>query len=175
MRQIALVIGASVALAACQSVGGEPAARQTVAFDAKAAAFITKKGAVSIKGHAFLRRRDGVTVDAAGEIVRLIPATPYAEERFRRLYQGKKFAGGVFFAPQQDVADPEYSKLLRETKAEANGTFRFDNVAAGRYFIATQLQYQHSSKYFLDGGAFYDEVTVTGKELDPVLVVLSGN
>ena len=174
MRQFALVVGASVALAACQSVGEEPAARQTVAFSAKAAAFITKKGAVSIKGHAFLRKKDGGTIDAAGEIVRLIPATPYAEERFRRLYQGKKFTAGSP-SPQQDPADPGYVKLLRETKAEANGTFTFDNVGAGRYFIATQLQYQHSSKYFLDGGAFYDEVTVTGKELDPVHVVLSGN
>ena len=174
MRQFALVICAALALAACQSMGDDPAARQTIAFDPAAAAFINKKGAVTIKGHAFLRRRDGVTVDAAGEVVRLIPVTPYAEERFRRLYQGKKFAGGVF-APHQDPADPIYAKMLRETKAEANGTFSFDNVAAGRYYIATQLQYQHSSKYILDGGSIYDEVTVTGKEVEPVRVVLSGN
>ena len=174
MRRFALVVCASLALAACQSIGDDPAPRQTIAFDAKAAAFINKKGTVTIKGHAFLRRKDGVTVDAAGEIVRLIPVTPYAEERFRRLYNGKKFAGGVF-APHQDPPDPQYAKLLRETKAEANGTFSFDNVSAGRYFIATQLQYQHDSKYFLDGGSVYDEVTVTGKELEPVKVVLSGN
>ena len=174
MRQIALVVCASFALCACQSIGDEPAARQTIAFDPAAAAFINKKGAVAIKGHAFLRRKDGVTVDAAGEIVRLIPVTHYAEERFHRLYQGKKFAGGVF-APHQDPADPEYAKLLRQTVAESNGTFTFENVSAGRYFIATQLQYQHSSKYFQDGGAFYEEVTVTGKEEEPLKVVLSGN
>ena len=174
MRRFALIFCAALALAACQSAGNDPAPSQTVAFDAKAAAFINKKGAVTIKGHAFLRRKDGVTVDAAGEIVRLIPATHYAEERFHRLYQGKKFAGGVF-APHQDPADPEYARLLRQTVAESNGTFTFENVSAGRYFIATQLQYQHSSKYFQDGGAFYEEVTVTGKEEEPLKVVLSGN
>ena len=174
MRQFALVLCASLALAACQSAGEDGAARQNFAFDPAAAAFINKKGAATIKGHAFLRRKDGVTVDAAGEIVRLIPVTPYAEERFHRLYQGKKFAGGLF-APRQDPADPEYAKMLRQTVAESNGTFSFENVSAGRYFIATQLQYQHSSRYFQDGGAFYEEVTVTGKEEEPVKVVLSGN
>ena len=174
MRQFALVLCLSVALAACQSMGGEPAGKQTTAFDPAAAAFINKKGGSTISGHAFLRRKDGMTVDAAGEIVRLIPVTPYAQERFARLYQGKKFAGGIF-APQQDPADPEYAKLLRQTKAESNGRFFFENVSAGHYYVATQLQYQHSSKYFQDGGAFYDEVTVTGKEEKPVQVVLSGN
>lgn len=174
MRQFTLVLFLSLALAACQSAGDGAAPRQTIAFDPAAAAFINKKGTTVIQGHAFLRRKDGGTVDAAGEIVRLIPVTPYAQERFARLYQGKKLAGGIF-APQQDPADPEYAKLLRQTTSESNGTFSFENVSVGRYYIATQLQYQHSSKYFQDGGAFYEEVTVTGKEEDAVKVVLSGN
>ena len=33
----------------------------------------------------------------------------------------------------------------------------------------------YSSRYFQDGGAIYDEVVVTGKETDPISVILSGN
>lgn len=148
--------------------------RNEIAFDAKSAAFINKKGKVTIKGHAFLRRKDGQTVNAAGEVVRLIPVTAYAQERFQRLYQGKKLTNNRS-APQMEAADPVYSTMLRQTISEANGTFSFENVSAGHYYIATQLVYQHDSPYFMDGGALYTDVTISGKEEEPVKVVLSGN
>ena len=173
MLRLVFALCLAMALSGCQSMGDEPL-RNEVAFNPAAAAFINKKGKVTIEGHAFLRKKSGTTVNAAGEIVRLIPVTPYAQERFLRLYRGKKFAGGIF-APHQDAADPQYATLLRQTTAESDGTFSFANVAAGHYYIATQLQFEGSSKYFQEGGAFYEDVTISGKEEDPVKVVLSGN
>ena len=158
--------------AACQSVS-EPAS-PTLAFDPAEAAFINKKGKAAIEGHAFLHRKNGVVVEAGGEVVRLIPVTRYAEDRFRRLYQGKKIAGG-FLAPRLEPADPRYEALIRTTKSEASGKFAFADVAAGHYYIATQLRFSGDSKYFQEGGAFYEEVTITGKEAEPVAVVLSEN
>lgn len=173
MLRMLAVLCLGLALAACQSEVEAPL-RNDVAFDPAAAAFINKKGKVTLEGHAFLRKKSGGTIDASGEIVRLIPVTAYALERFQRLYRGKKFAGGIF-APHQDAADPQYAALLRQTIAESDGTFSFANVAAGHYYVATQLQYQGSSKYFQEGGAFYEEVTITGKEEEAVKLVLSGN
>ena len=166
------VLCLAFSLAACQSAS-EPAS-PALAFDPVEAAFINKKGKVAIEGRAFLHRKNGVVVEAGGEIVRLIPVTRYAEDRFRRLYRDKKIAGG-FLAPQLEPADPRYEKLIRTTKSDFNGTFAFADVGRGRYYLATQFQFSGDSKYFQEGGAFYDEVTITGKEVEPVKVVLSGN
>ena len=162
----------SVSLSACQSSGETtPGA---VRFDPALAAFINQKGKATIEGHAFLRKKNGVVVNAAGEVVRLVPVTPYAQERFRKIYGSRKFALALS-ATRPEPADPAYETYTRQTKAGANGKFTFENVGPGRYYVATQLTYSDSSRYFQDGGAIYDEVVVTGRETDPINVILSGN
>jgi hypothetical protein len=165
-------VSVGLTLAACQAT--TDSAAPTIAFDPAEAAFINKQGTVTIEGHAFLHRKNGVVVEAGGEIVRLIPASRYAEDRFRRLYQGRKIATGPL-TPHIEAADPRYEAAMRTTKSESNGKFTFEHVGPGRYFVATQFQFSGESRYFQEGGAFYDEVTITGKEQDPVSVVLSGN
>ena len=159
-------------IAGCQSSG--ETVKSSVPFDTGLAAFINKKGKTTIEGHAFLRKKSGSVVNAAGEVVRLVPVTPYSEDRFRKIYGARKFVAGLH-APRLEPADPAYETFTRSTKAEASGKFSFENVGPGRYYVATQLSFTDSNKYFQDGGAFYDEVTVTGKEEEPVKVVLSGN
>lgn len=147
----------------------------TAHFDPAEAAYIKKEGKGVIEGHAFLRDKTGQTNTraAAGEVVRLVPATAYAKERFARFYGGAKFvpAGAI---PKIDP-DPDYAAHTRTTKAETTGRFTFDRVAPGTYFVTTQLIWKPKDAFASEGGAMYEEVTITGRESEPVKVVLSGN
>jgi hypothetical protein len=94
--------------------------------------FIHKEGKATIEGHAFLRRPDNVPENAVGQVVRLIPVTPYSEARFAHFYNGKKYVP-AWQIPKIE-ADPEYARFTRTTTSDSNGRFTFDNVAPGKYF-----------------------------------------
>jgi hypothetical protein len=158
----------AVALSAC--VERKPA---TVAFSVEEAAFIKKAGTTTITGHAFRTKPSGAVVNAAGEVVRLIPATAYARERFENLYGKRKYVPHRAY-PRDDNADPAYGEYTRTTKAESNGRFIFRNVAPGAYYLTTQIIWGDEDALFREGGSVYDSVTVTGRETEPLHVILSG-
>lgn len=162
------VIGVALALSAC--VERKPA---TVAFSVEEAAFIRKTGTATITGHAFRTKPSGVVVNAAGEVVRLIPATAYARERFENLYGKRKYVPHRAY-PRDDNPDPAYGDYTRTTKAESNGRFIFQNVAPGAYYLTTQIIWGDEDALFREGGSVYDSVTVTGRETEPLHVILSG-
>lgn len=173
MRSVQLLYLAPLALlSACNAARG-PA--PGVAFDPSQANYIRAPGRGVITGQAFLR--DGSEQSsmryAAGETVRLIPATTYAQARI------KKFYGSVKFLPAAAIPkvtqDTQYASLTRTTKTESNGQFTFENVAPGRYYLTTQLIWNPKDSATPQGGAMYEEVTLTGKENGPVKVVLTGN
>lgn len=171
MRFIVLAPIGALFLSACNSVPSGPTAR----FDPAEAAFIRKEGRATISGQAFLRDKQGhANVRyAAGEVVRLVPATAYAQARITRFYGGGKYVPALL-APKSSP-DPEYAAYTRTTKAGPTGRFSFDKVAPGRYFLTTQVAWTPKGSLLTEGGAVYDEVTVTGKETDAIEVVLSGN
>jgi hypothetical protein len=162
-RLIILIAGG---IAATAALAEEPA------FDPKAAAFIHKEGKAKIEGHAFVRRPDNAVENAVGQTVRLVPVTPYSEARFAQFYGGKRFLP-AWQIPKIE-ADPEYASYTRTTTSESNGRFRFENVAPGKYYIATQIMWRPKGNLFQEGGALWDMVTVTGKETKPIQVVLTG-
>jgi hypothetical protein len=157
-------------LLACNSAPPASQAR----FDPSEAAFIDKPGTTTIRGHAFLPDRTGaVNVRyAAGEVVRLIPATRYAKARLDEYFHGAKFAPASSI-PKNDP-DPDYLAHQRLTKAGATGRFEFANVPPGRYYVSTQIIWKPENKFLSEGGLIYEEVTVAGGETRPVEVVVSG-
>lgn len=169
MRFLLLAASFAPLVSACNS----PAPQSR--FDPAEAAFIRKEGAATIEGQAFLRDPQGqVNVRyAAGEVVRLVPATAYARERFTQLYGQKKFIPALLM--QTPAQDADYAAFTRTTKANSTGRFSFDKVAPGRYFITTRLTWTPKGALLGEGGAIYDEVEVTGKEIEPIQVILSGN
>ena len=173
MRTLITIAALSLAMAGCQTASAPPPVAINASFDPAEAAFIKTKGRGTIDGHAFLREKSGGTQNAAGEVVRLIPATAYARERFAKLYGDRKFVP-VFAYPKTQDTDPRYPQFIRTTKTESNGKFTFDNVAPGTYFISTQVTWLPSGALLQEGGAIYELVTVTGKEEDGVEVVVSG-
>lgn len=157
----------SLSVAACQTTAEAP-----VAFDAKAAAFIHQQGNARIDGHAFYRAESGRVIFAAGEHVWLVPVTPYSAARFAQLYGDGKYARAQFFPAASN--DPDYAKYTRSTKAESNGRFSFERVAPGDYFVSTSVTWRPEGAMLQSGGAIYERVTVTGKEQEPIKVIVSG-
>ncbi len=113
-------------LIACNSAAPPPTAR----FDASEAAFLDKPGKAKISGQAFLPDKTGHTNVryAAGEVVRLIPATSYAKERLDYYFHGAKFAPATAI-PKNDP-DPDYVAHAYD-KGWADGALRIRECAAG--------------------------------------------
>lgn len=187
MRGFLIVFAVTLALGGCRSVPETANVATASAFDPAEAAFIKTNGKASIHGHAFWRDDKGGTFNAAGEIIRLVPATKYARERFAALYKGRRSLPSDQI-PRVDV-DPQYADYTRTTRAESTGRFEFDNVAPGVYFVTAQVHYRDKDSYVQinagsfrsrlrtgnDGGAMFETVTVTGKEEKPVKLVLTND
>ena len=143
-------------------------------FDSRAAEFIHKQGEGRIDGHAFFKKPNGYVMNAAGEVVWLIPATPYAKERMSRLYGAGKFMAANAIN-RAETTDPKFYEFTRKTKAESSGRFSFEKVAPGEYFIATNVMWKDNEHdVFSRGGAIYENVVVTGKEEKIIKVIVNG-
>jgi hypothetical protein len=166
VRSFVVVAFVGVAVVACRPAAPPPPA---VAFDPKTVAHIRQEGGGKIAGQAFLVLPNGQTRLASGETVRLIPDSPYARARFETLYQGRKFVRARDWA--NIPADPAYTALIRTTTTTSAGHFRFDGVAPGRYFVATQKVYQPQDALLPEGGAMYETVEVKGDETARIVIV----
>ena len=165
MRKIVVACLVAVALAACRSAPTAP-------FDAAAAAYINTEGKGVIEGHAFFRNENGKVIFAAGERVYLMPVTTYAEQRMHQVFGNGRYVQAKYLP--WDEADPTFRQFMRSTKAESTGRFTFEKVAPGDYFVATTVTWRAENSFVSSGGAIYEKVTITGKETDPVKVIVSG-
>jgi hypothetical protein len=171
MRRVFACVFVSVLLAGCNQSAPNVAA--PAAFNPAEAAHIRVPGSASITGQASLPGPGGEPRLAAGEVVRLIPATSYAQARIAHFYGGSKFVAAG--AMPQVTPDPEYVAYTRATKANAEGRFTFDHVAPGRYFLTTQIIWKPKGATQSQGGAIYEAVTVPAGEAGAVNVALTGN
>lgn len=127
-------------LVVMMAVSGCVAARApvvlTASFDAHAAAFINASGRAKVSGQAFIRQNSGKLLRAVGTDVFLIPRTAYADERIAAIYGDRnRVLGGV----QMPDADPLYEQYMRKTIASSGGSFSFDRVADGDYYVVAMI------------------------------------
>lgn len=162
MLRVGVALGFVVSLAACQSSG-----KIQSAFDQSSAAYVLKPGTGTIEGQAFLRRDYGRLVTAAGERVFLIPATPYAVERFSAMFGGDMRS---YYGNPVDEPPADYYRFRRETKADMSGKFSFEKVARGRYIVATRIFWTEPRSYLTRGGAIYDTVDVRDDETTQAII-----
>lgn len=160
-----LVAFALTILGGCQIL--TPSVPVSAKFDSGQAAYAKLSGTGRIEGQAFLRRDYGRIVTAAGERVFLIPATSYAVERFNRMFGGDRRS--YYGSPVEDPP-PEYYEYRRETKVDMVGKFAFENIAPGRYIVATRIFWTEPSSFFTHGGAMYDVVDVKNDETTTAIV-----
>ena len=132
-----------------------------------------EKGTSAIKGSALLRQRGGVVVTCAGMEVGLVPVTAYSVERFTALYGSERGgyrpanALGIKFEPDNEAV---YQSLTRETRCDAQGYFKFDNVAQGDYFVVTSVTWRATAT---QGGWISQRVSLT--EAETKEIVLTSN
>ena len=129
-------------------------------FDVAQASQQLLPGPNFVKGNAFMRQRGGGVVTCAGQVVHLIPATPYAKARFFALYNtneaGVNIGRNFRFVPDP----PEYYTKTREVKCDSQGNFTFERIADGDFFVATQVSWQVGNS--TEGGNLMQRVTLSG-------------
>ncbi|MDB6032201.1 MAG: putative lipoprotein [Verrucomicrobiales bacterium] len=92
-------------------------------------------GKGSLTGQAFLVQRGGGVVKAAGRNVTLDPATSVGNE-----WWGK--AGKVWAHRSLTPPSPGFAKARQTTVADADGKFKFSGLAAGRYYVRTEVTWE---------------------------------
>lgn len=135
--------GSVVLIAALLTMGcaTEPTEPPTVhiAYNPDDAAYIHERGQSVIEGEAFLRTLLGLRT-CAGLTVRLHPVTDYTTERFQHVYDGgggavsgRRFQQGKYGTLE---SEPRFYQDARKTVCRADGSFRFDGVPVGEYFVS---------------------------------------
>ena len=149
----------------------EPAmVRIQAPFDADEAARLLRPGTGGIRGSALLRQQGGAVVTCAGFDVLLTPVTPYATERLKTLYGNadRGFlsvrARRTFFMPNP----PEYEVQTRQTKCDAQGSFAFDKLSAGDYYVTTYVIWRGYNND--QGGALLQRFTVRPDEITSLVM-----
>ena len=98
----------------------------------------------TIRGGAFIKKRDGAVVTCAGGEAILLPVTAYVSERVRHIYDNIERG----YAPHHKVhgiqyanTPPEYLALWRRAACDARGDFVFHHLQAGDYFVAATVDW----------------------------------
>lgn len=126
MRSVAVVLACIAGLSACNTSAPD------VRFDPAEAAFIKTPGKATIEGHAFLRDKhgQGSVRYAAGEIVRLVPATVYAQARFSSYYGGAKFVPALWIPKiEPDLEYVAYTRTTKPSRLDASCSTMWRRVA----------------------------------------------
>ncbi|WP_147306397.1 carboxypeptidase regulatory-like domain-containing protein [Methylovirgula sp. 4M-Z18] len=155
MRKILFATAVSVLLAGCNSGIGT---RASADFDPQEAAFVRAPGNVTIAGNISAAAENGVEVSGANAVVRLIPVTAYARDRFNTLYAGRSFAP-LSAGSRVPPADPAYAQYSRTVKSDFQGNYKFDHVGPGRYYVSAQVSCPAAAKECA-GGSVYNVVNV---------------
>lgn len=163
-RAAAIVLLAGM-LSGCASMG-KPVVLNA-SFDPAAAAVVNAPGKASVSGQAFVRQNNGRLLRAVGTDIYLIPRTAYSDERIAALYgDGKQLRWGA----NVPEADPLFEHYMRKTVASSGGSFKFDRVADGEYYIVAMIHLpsDHVFRQF----PIMERVIVTGGK--SVRVVMRG-
>ncbi len=162
-------IAASLMLMSCATVMPAPRylPQPKTVYNAADGAWAAKPGKNTISGSALMRTMGGDVKTCAGLMVELIPDTPYARELVSIVYKspdGGYFPAGVMTAP---IPDPAYARSVRRTVCDAQGSFSFDGVADGAYFVTASVIWNIPQQYsaLVQGGDIMQPVSVSGGEV----------
>lgn len=120
-------------------------------------------GTGSVTGQAFLTQRGGGVVKAAGRTVTLDPATSIGNE-----WWGK--AGKVWVFRSLKPPSPGFAKARRKTVADADGRFKFSGLAAGKYYVRTEVTWEIGGYNPTQGGLVGQLVEVRYDETSEVIL-----
>jgi hypothetical protein len=111
----------------CASTEEAPPLPRAERFNEEQLAPFAGLGNSSIVGEAFLKTGSGEVKKGAGETVWLVPVVAYTTEHlYKEKLTGRKLAPPL---------DKRVYRFMRNTKADSEGRFRFDQIQPGEYYI----------------------------------------
>ncbi len=139
-------------------------------FDADLARKDTQKGSNTIKGSALIRQQGGGVVTCAGQTVTAIPATSYADERIWATYGSyNKGYRPIHLGNVQFENEPfEYRQLTLSTTCDAQGYFKFENVADASFYIVTTINWQAGNTQ--QGGRLMQKTNVWKGQVKEIVI-----
>ncbi|MBI4920326.1 MAG: carboxypeptidase regulatory-like domain-containing protein [Devosia nanyangense] len=144
-----------LAVGGCATVGAP--AVMAARFDPAEAAYVLAPGKAHVRGQAFVRQNNGKLLRATGTDVFLIPRTAYADERIAALYGERRQLRTGARLPD---SDPLYDHYMRKTIASSGGSFDFDGVADGDYYVVAMIHLPAESVFLQF--PILEQVTVKG-------------
>lgn len=124
------------------------------------------EGRNTVTGFAVLRTISGEARTCAGLTVNLIPDNSYARERMSAIFgstvKGQRSAneGPVKFGSDDDRA---YIALLRQTRCDGQGSFTFERIPDGIWYVTTSVTWKANPGSFLtEGGSMMQRVELQG-------------
>ncbi|WP_421997939.1 hypothetical protein [Reyranella sp.] len=166
MKHAVLILGSLLAVAGCAQFEAMVPQKDPLSTPMTPAEvdWSRKSGASTVSGSAIVKS-GGETHTCAGQSAILIPDTPYAQARMTAIFgnssRGRRAAslGPVKF--ERD--DPLYVSTLRTTRCDAGGSFSFQRIPDGTWYVTTTVKWQDGSK--AEGGSMMRRVDVNGGRL----------
>ncbi len=137
MKHIALALIAVTSLSACVAPMGAQREVQRPPFPVAEYQALERKGTATVTGQVIMRTSMGPRFGAAEEVF-LNPVTSYSTYWYTEGYLGNKnLAAG----------DPRQDEFIYSTNADGSGSFQFDNVPAGDYYLSSSVRWSGPGQY----------------------------
>lgn len=145
---------ATLALAGCAAMA--PRQIDLVSkFDPNEVAWATGKGSGKIVGSGVIQTVGGIPRNCAGNKVGAIPVSTYSTERLQAIYGNSSKAYWPAAGQKWNIPrDAQYEASFREAICDAQGTFEFDDLPAGSYFLTTSVVWSTGQQYASPQGGF---------------------
>ena len=168
MQKLLTVTLSALVLAGCASNLRTVQLQQD--FDVEAARRLAQPGINIVEGSALIRQQDGDVVTCAGLPVLLVPKTAYSEERMYALYGNT--VKGFMSVDQTEIAfmpdHPGYSQHIKSVLCDAQGYFKFDDVADGDFYLVSKIVWQAGKHP--QGGSLMQAVGVRAGQTEKVVL-----
>jgi hypothetical protein len=128
-----------------QSYRYEVAREPRVAWPVSEYEELNKTGSNIISGQGFLKTVGGDVKTCAGNKVLLSPVTSYSKQFTDAIIYKKHGKGSIVLEPE--TPDRRIYSFLKETRADADGRFKFYDVPDGRYYLYTTVTWSAASGY----------------------------
>lgn len=138
-------------------------------FDAEAAKKQLAEGPNSVKGSALIRQAGGGVVTCAGKPVFMMPVTAAAKEWAAQLYGTSR--GGFHNAQGRGIqfkGRDDMFAATRTTTCDAQGSFKFDRVADGQFFLFTRITWIVAGS--IQGGSVMRPITLSGGQMTEIVL-----
>ncbi len=163
--EIAIIAAAALALVACADERPTPRIHTRQAFNPDVVAWSKAVGPNSVSGTAMFTTVAGDSRPCANIPVRLVPDSQYARQRFLEHY-GSDVAGRTsgpdFNAYGPEKFDNVYLDMGKTASCNPQGSFTFDGVADGTWYVVSTMVWPGSSASHTQGRSMFKRVEVRG-------------